>query len=157
MKVILLQDVKKLGKKYDVKNVSDGYARNLLIPKSLVKPYTENNMKIVQKQKILEALSAEESLKKTQEFASSIDGLEVIIPVKVGEKGELFESINSQKIAEKLNEMGYQIKKGQIEIQEPFKELGEFPAKIRFEHNLEAEIRIIVVEENLDEKIENRK
>jgi len=147
MRVILLQDIEKLGKKYDVKEVADGYARNFLIPKGLAKIATKENLKWLETQKEIEVKKAEEELKKVQKTASTIDGQEIIIPVKVGEEGQLFESITSQKIAEKLKELGFDIKKTQIDLIEPIKELGEFPVKIKFEHNLEAEIRIIIVEE----------
>jgi len=147
MRVILLQDIENLGKKYEVKDVKSGYARNFLIPKGLAKPATEEALKWLETQKEIEAKKAEEELKKVQEVASAIDGQEVVIPVKIGEDGQLFESIISQKISEKLKEIGFEIKKTQIDLPEPIKELGEFPVKIKFEHNLEAEIRVIVVEE----------
>jgi len=147
MKVILLQDVEKLGKKYDVKEVSDGYARNFLFPKGLVKPATKENLKWLEAQKEIETKRAEEELKKIQEFATAIDGQEIIIPVKIGEKDQLFESITAPKIYEKLEELGFEVKKTQIDLPEPIKELGEFPIKIKFEHNLETEIKVIVVEE----------
>lgn len=147
MKVILLQDVENLGKKYEVKNVKAGYARNLLIPKGLAKLATREVLKWVETQKETEAKVAEEELKKVQDFVKEVDGLEITIPVKVGEEGQFFESINSQKIVEKLKAEGFEIKKNQIVLEEPIKELGEFPIKISFAHGLEAEIRIIVVEE----------
>jgi large subunit ribosomal protein L9 len=148
MRVILLQDIDKLGKKYDVKEVADGYARNFLLPKGLVKPATEEALRWLETRKEIEAKKAEEELKKIEAIASGIDDLEVIIPVKTGEDSQLFESINAQKIAEKLKEMGFEIKKPQIILAEPIKELGEFPVKIKFEHNLEAEIRVIVTKIN---------
>lgn len=147
MRVILLQDVEKLGKKYDIKEVADGYARNFLIPKGLAKPATEEALQWLAIQKEIETKRAEEDLKKVQEIASAVDDQEIIIPVKVGEQDELFESITAQGIAEKLKELGFDIKKTQIALSEPIKELGEFPVKIKFEHNLEAEIKVIVVEE----------
>jgi len=147
MKVILLKDIENFGKKYEVKEVKAGYARNFLIPKNLAKPATKEALKWLEIQKETEVKKSEEELKKVEDFASQIDGLELSFPVKIGEKGELFESINSQKIFEKLKELGFGIKKTQIELKEPIKELGEFPVKIHFEHNLEAEIKVIVVEE----------
>lgn len=147
MKVILLQDVENLGKKYEVKNVKAGHARNFLIPKGLAKPATKEVLKWLETQKEIEEKRAEEELKKAQEIASKLDGQEVTIPVKVGEEGQLFESITLQKIWEKLKELGFEIKKGQIDLTEPIKELGEFPIKIKFEHNLEAEVKVIVTEE----------
>ena len=147
MKVILLQDIENLGKKYEVKEVKNGYARNFLFPKGLVKPATEENLKWLETQKEIEVKQAEEELKKIQEFATAIDGQEIIIPVKIGEEKQLFESITSQKISEKLKKLGFEVKKNQIDLPETIKELGEFPVKIKFEHNLEAEIKVIVVEE----------
>ena len=147
MRVILLQDVEKLGKKLEVKEVKNGYAMNFLFPKNLAKPATKEALKWLETQKEIGEKKAEEALKKTQEVASTVDGQEIIIPVKIGEEGQLFESITSQKIIEKLKELGFEIKKNQIDLPEPIKELGEFPIKIKFEHNLEGEIKVIVTEE----------
>jgi large subunit ribosomal protein L9 len=147
MRVILLQDIDKLGKKHEIKEVKAGFARNFLIPQGLAKPATEEALKWLETQKEIEAKKAEEELKKVQEVASSIEGQEVIIPVKLGEEDQLFESITTQKISEKLKELGFEIQKSQIALSEPIKELGEFPVKIKFEHNLEAEIRVIVTKE----------
>ncbi len=144
MRVILLQDIDKLGKKYEVKNVSDGHARNFLIPKGLAKPATEESLKWLETQKEILAKKAEEDLKTVQERASNIDGLEVVIPVKIGDEGQLYESVTCQKISEKLKELGFEIKKSQIILEDPLKETGEFPVKVRFEHNLESEIKVIV-------------
>ena len=147
MRVILLKDVENLGKKYEIKEVKAGYARNFLIPKKLARPATKETLKWLEIQKEIAAKKAEEELKTIQDFVSQVDGLEVVFKVKIGEKGELFESITAQKISEKLKEMGFEIKKTQIDLPNPIKELGEFPVKIHFEHNLEAEIKVIVTEE----------
>ncbi len=147
MRIILLQDVENIGKKFEVKDVKDGYARNFLIPKGLAKLATKGVLEWVEKQKEVEKQKDEEELKEIQKVASNIDGLEVIIPVKVGEEQQLFEKINTQKISEKLKEMGFAVKKEQIDLAEPIEELGEFPIKVKFEHNLESEIRVIITEE----------
>jgi len=147
MKVILLQDIEKIGKKYEVKEIKDGYARNFLLPKSLVKPATEKNLKWLEEQKEKKEKKAEEELKGVQGLASNIDGQEVIISVKVGDKRQLFEAITIQKISEKLKELGYEVKKDQIILEAPIEELGEFPVKVKLDHNLEPEITVIVVEE----------
>lgn len=150
MRVILLQDVNKIGKKYEVKNVSDGYARNFLIPKGLAKPATEEALEWLEIQKETLRKKAEEDLKKTEGQASSVDGMELLIPVKVGDNGQLFESVNAQKISEKLKELGFDVKKSQIALEDPIKEQGEFPIKVHFAHNLEVEIKVIVTEEKND-------
>lgn len=147
MRVILLQDVENIGKKYEIKEVKNGYARNFLISKGLAKPATKEALKWFEVQKEIEQKKAEEELKTIQELASKIDGVEIIIPVKIGEKEQFFEKITSQKIAEKLKEMGFKVAKNQIDLKEPIKELGEFPIKIKFPHNLESEIAIIIIEE----------
>lgn len=147
MKVILLQIVDKLGVKNEIKEVKDGFARNFLIPKGLAKQATKKNLEYLETQKETEAKKAEEELKEVQEKAQAVDGQEIIISVKIGESDQLFESITSQKISEKLKELGYDVKKNQILLQEPIKEIGEFPIKISFQHNLEAEIKIIVTSE----------
>jgi large subunit ribosomal protein L9 len=144
MKVILLKDVEGAGKRYDVKEFKNGYARNFLIQKGLGKAATKEAMAWVAMQKEIEEKKSEEDLKKIQEKASTIDGQEVIIQVKVGDENQLFESVSAQKIAEKLKEMGFEVKKNQIILDKPLKELGEYPVKIKFEHNLEAEISVVV-------------
>jgi len=149
MKVVLLEDVEKVGKKYDVKQVADGFARNFLIPKNLAKVATRELSEWAEMQKQLLEKKAEENLKKSQTLASSIDGQEVIFQVKVGPEGQLFESINSQKISEKLKELGFEVKKNQIDLAEPIKEVGEYPVKIKFDHNLESQIQIIINREDL--------
>ena len=147
MKVILLQDVDKIGKKFEIKTGADGYARNFLFPRDLAKQATSEAIEWLEMQKELLATKSEEELKHVQGLASGLDDLEVPIAVKVGEEGQLFEAINAQKIAERLKGMGHEVKKSQIKLQKPLKETGEFPVKVVLEHNLEAEIRIIITEE----------
>ena len=144
MKIIFLKDVEKIGKKFEVKEVKDGYARNFLLPNGLAKPATKEVLEWLEVQKEIQEKKAEQDLKKAQELASTLDGLELAISVKVGESDQLFESVTAQKISEKLKEMGFDVKKSQVELQEPIKEIGEFPVKIKLEHNLEVEIRVII-------------
>ena len=136
MKVILLQDVEGLGKKYEVKEVKPGHARNLLLPQKLAKAATKPALKWLADQKEVIEKEAEEDLKKSQELASTLDGVEVSIIVKVGDEGQLFESINNQKIADKLKEMGFDVKKSQVRLENPIKEIGEFHVSINLDHNL---------------------
>jgi len=146
MKIVLLEDIDKLGKKYEIKEVADGYARNFLIPRGLAKLATAKNIKIAKIKKEEELRKAEEQLRKVQKMAAQIEGQEITISLKTGEKGQLFESVTSQMVSKKLAEMGFDIKKSQIEIPKPIKEIGEYPVKINFEHGLEAEIKLIVTE-----------
>ncbi len=144
MRIILLKDIENLGKKYEIKEVKDGYARNFLIPKGLAKVATKEALKNLQLKRKIEEEKAEEELMKIQKIASAIDGQEVVVSVKVGKEGQLFESVTAKKIYDKIKK--FNIKKKQIILPEPIKSLGEFPVKIKFEHNLEAEITVIVVE-----------
>ncbi len=147
MKVILLKDIEKIGKKLELKNVSDGYAKNFLLPNNLAKPATPQAIEWLKIQQDIQKKKAEEDLKTTESKASEIDGSEIMLPVKIGEEGQLFESITTQKIADKLNEANVVVKKSQILLEQPIKELGEYPVKVRFDHNLEVEIKVIVTEE----------
>lgn len=150
--MILLQDVEDLGKRGDMKNVADGYARNFLFPKKLAEIATEQAIKDLEKQEELEAQIAEEELKKIQETVSQIDGMEFDIVEKVDDNGKLYGSINEIKIVKILKEKGFEIKKKQIKIPQPIKDLGEFPVTILFDHGLEAEIKLIVMEEKPKEE-----
>ncbi len=144
VKVILLKDVDNLGKKFDVKEVRLGYARNFLLPKNLVRLATEENLRWLENQLDKVRKKAEKELAEIQKIAERLEGLEVNFEVKLGEKGELFESINSSKISKRLKEMGFDIKRNQILLESPIKKMGEFPVKISFPHNLEVEIKIVV-------------
>ncbi|PIR01930.1 MAG: 50S ribosomal protein L9 [Candidatus Nealsonbacteria bacterium CG02_land_8_20_14_3_00_34_20] len=147
MKIILLKDIEQLGKKYEIKEVANGFARNFLIPKGLVKLVTKESLSWLKVQKEIEEKKAEEKLKRVQEIASALDGREITIPVQIGKEGQLFGSITSQKISEELKELGFEVKKGQINLAEPIKEIGEYPVKIQLPDNLEVEIRVIITEE----------
>ncbi len=147
MKVILLQDVDKLGKKLEVKEVKKGYARNFLIPRNLARPATKETMKWLEVQREIAQKKQEETLKKTQTVVAKIDGLELNFSMKVGEKGQLFESLTAQKIKDALKEEGFEVTKDQVRLKDPIKELGEFSVKIDFDHNLESVIKVIITEE----------
>jgi len=147
MKIILLQDVENIGKKDEMKNVANGYARNFLFPKKLAKIATKKAIEELEEQRELEVKKAEEELKAIQETVSKIDGLEIEVPVKVDEEKKLYGSINEMEISKIFKGKGFDIKKKQIKIPQPIKEIGEYPVTILFDHNLEAEIKLIVIEE----------
>lgn len=147
MKVILLKNVEKLGKKGEVKNVADGYARNFLIPNKLAALATKSELAKLEEQTKIDTEKAEEELKFYQEIANQIDGLELEIPVKVSEEGNLFGAVTASQIAEKLKEKNFEIEKEQIKLEEPIKEIGEYEAIVEFPHNLETKIKLIIVEE----------
>ena len=147
MKVILLKDIEKLGKKGEIKEVTNGYARNFLLAKNLVMLASAPEMAKLEEQKEIEARQAEEELIRYQEIAEQIEGLELEIPAKVGEDGQLFGAVTDATIAEKLKEMGYDVSKEQIKLENPIKETGEREINIELPHNLEAKIKVIVLAE----------
>ncbi len=144
MKVILLQNIEKLGKKGEVKDIPKGYARNFLIPKNMVVLATESEIEKTEQELELEAQQAEEELIRSQEMAQKVDGLELEISTKVGEDGKLFGAINETTISSKLKEMGFKIEKEEIKLEEPIKEIGEYDVRLELPHNLEISIKIIV-------------
>ncbi len=144
MKIILLEDIAKLGKKYDVKDVKDGYARNSLFPKNLAILATEPELAKLDKLREEAEAKAEVKLGNIQEIASKLDGYQLIIKTKIGDQGQLFESINDKKIVEELKNSGYEIDKKQIILENPIKETGEFDIKIDFDMGIEANIKLVV-------------
>ncbi|MBU1177553.1 50S ribosomal protein L9 [Patescibacteria group bacterium] len=147
MKVILLQDIDKLGKKGDIKEVADGYARNLLIPNKKAVLASKSEIIKAEEQKKIDTEKAEQELIRFQEVASQLDGFELEIPAKVGEDNKLFGAITTVKISEELKKNNFEIEKNKIKLEEPIKEIGEYEIPIELPHNLEAKIKLIVTEE----------
>ena len=148
MRVILIKSVENLGEKDDVKEVTSGYARNFLLPNNLVKPATKKDLEEFKKQKELTAQKAEKELKVVELLVSQIDGQEVEIIAKAKETGETYGSTTPLKISQALKKNGFKVKRSQVKLKEPIKKLGEYPVMISFDHCLEAEIKLTIVEEN---------
>ncbi len=147
MKVILLKDVKNFGKKNEIKDVSDGYGRNFLIKNNLAKIATDSELQIVEKRIKKEELGIAEEIKKEKELIKKIEEIELDIFVKVGEKEQLFESVGSQKISEKIKEKGFDVSKEQVVINQPIKELGEYSIIVKLKHGEEATLKVKVIKE----------
>ena len=145
MKIILLKDIPKLGKKMETKEVSEGYGRNFLIAKGWAKPATAEALKWAQAQHSFLLQTAKEEVQQVEELAQRIDGAKIEIPIKVGEKGQLFEHVNSHKIAARLKELGYDIGKADIKISDNIEEAGEHEIKINFGHGFYAKATIVVL------------
>jgi large subunit ribosomal protein L9 len=144
MKVILLKDVPNTGKKNDIKEVSSGFARNFLFSKGLAVIADQESIKKLDLKNKADAENTAKELKETEALIAKINKQEIQIIVKTGNEGQLFESINKQKISDHLKEMGYNIDKEDVILEAPIKEAGEFPIKLKFAHNLEAEVKIII-------------
>ncbi|MFH1671756.1 MAG: 50S ribosomal protein L9 [Candidatus Portnoybacteria bacterium] len=154
MKVILLQNIERVGKKGDIKDIPKGYARNFLIPRNLATLATEPELEKLEEQKELEAQQAEEELILYQELAEQMEGLELEISVKASEDDKLFGAVTSATISEKLKEKGFNVDKSQIKLENPIKEIGERDILIEFPHNLEVGIKIIISEKESEKKKE---
>lgn len=144
MKVILTQNVNKLGKAGDIKEVADGFARNMLFPKKAAVPATPETVRALEFQKSLLAKKSEKDLEGIEQTAESLDGKEFVINAKAQEEGRLFGSITEKNIIERLKKDGFNLDKKQIKLKEHIKELGEYDLSISFDHGLEAQIKIIV-------------
>jgi large subunit ribosomal protein L9 len=143
VKVILKEDVKALGKKGKVCEVSDGYARNFLIPRGLAVEATQGNVQdLVHKQK-QEELRKQKEKQAALDLSQRIENMDIIVKVKVGEKGRLFGSVTNKEIAEVL-EKEYQLKldKRKIEVKEPIKGLGEYQVTVKLHFEVTANLKI---------------
>lgn len=145
MKVILLQDVKGTGKKDDVVEVSDGYARNCLFKKKLAVEATAAGVNAINGQKKAAEFHKAEEVKKWRETAVSLKGKEVTCFVKCGENGKVFGSVTSKEIADKLQELGYEIDKKKIVMKEPIKNVGVYYVEVKLLPNISSKIVVKVV------------
>ena len=147
MKVILLQDVKALGKKGDVVEVSEGYARNMLLKKGMGIEATGKNMNDLKLQKANAEKIARETLEATQSLGKEMEGKSIKIAVKTGEGGRIFGSVSSKEIAEEIKkQLGYEIDKKKIQIDNPIKALGVTNVSIKLHTKVTAELKVQVVE-----------
>lgn len=143
MRVILIQNVPGLGKIDEIKEVSDGYARNFLFAKNLAAPATPRMLADLAGREHKKVKASEQELREQQIMAGKLDGLEVEIKDKAEKNGALYAAVGSQKLSEALAKLGFKINKDQI-IMNPAKEAGEYKAKIKFKHGLEANLIVIV-------------
>lgn len=146
MIVILQKDVKGTGKAGDVVKVSDGYARNMLIPKGIAKEATEGNIKSLEKQKQIAEEKKAEQKAAAQAAAEKINDLTVTIQSKGGEGGRLFGSITSKDISEALEEQHkIKVDKKKIELDGPIKQTGQFTIPIKLYHEVTANLKVTVI------------
>lgn len=148
MKVILKQDVKGLGKKGDVVNASDGYARNYLFPRGLAAEATEGTIREHEIQKANEAKKKANELQKAKELAKELSQLAVTVKVKAGENGKLFGSITSKDIAEAIKkQFGYDIDKKKIVLDEAIKVAGTYNVEVKVYPEVSANVKVTIAQE----------
>lgn len=147
MKVILLQDDKTLGKKGDVINAKEGYARNYLFPKKLAVEATPANMKQLEAQKKIQEQKELEILNAAKELEQKITGITLVIKSKSGENGKLFGSITTKEISELLKETHQiDIDKRKLELNDSIKSLGNYVVKIKLHAKVTAKLNVIVTD-----------
>ncbi|GAA0178199.1 50S ribosomal protein L9 [Clostridium sediminicola] len=146
MKVILLKNVKGKGKKGDVVNVSDGYARNFLFPRKLAEEASDNNVHILTKQKETERKLKLEEIEKAQKLADSLRDKEVIIKTKAGESGRLFGAITNKDISKELkNQHSVEIDKKKI-VSDTIKQLGTYEVEVKVYPEIATKIKVVIKE-----------
>lgn len=150
MKVILLEDVKSLGKKSEIVNVSDGYARNFILPKKLGVEANAANMNNLKLQKANVDKVAQEQLEAAQKLAEILETKEVVLKMKSGEGGRAFGSISSKEIAAAAKQQcALELDKKKIQLPEPIKALGVYEVSIKLHAKVTGKLRVNVVEENM--------
>lgn len=145
MKVILNQDIKGSGKKGDIVNVSDGYARNYLIPRKLAKLADAATINAAKAKKAASKHKHSELEKAARETAAGIRELKVVVTVKAGENGKIFGSIHTKEIADALKEQhGFDVDKKKINLKEHIKECGEHIVNVKLFAGISVPIKVIV-------------
>ena len=148
MKVILLENVKSLGKKGEIVNVNDGYARNFILPKKLGVEATGKNLNDLKLQKNNEKKVAQENLDAAKELAAELSAGKVELAIKVGEGGRTFGSVSSKEIAVAVkDQMQLDIDKKKIQLKESIKSLGTHIVTEKLHPEVSAELKVVVKEE----------
>jgi large subunit ribosomal protein L9 len=148
MKVILLEDVKALGKKGQIVNVNDGYARNFILPKKLGLEATGKNLNDLKLQKANEEKVAQQILDEAKELGKKIEAGKVELAIKIGEGGRAFGSVSSKEIAVAVkDQMGYDIDKKKIQLKDAIKTLGTHTVPVKLHPKVTVELKVIVTEE----------
>lgn len=144
MKVIFLRDVKGQGKKGEVKEVSEGYARNFLLPQGHVKQASDGNIKTLEVQQASEQKRKDNEKVNAQALAKKLEEMTLKIPAKAGEGGRLFGAITTKQIGEALAGAGVQIDKRKIELDEPIRTLGVTAVAVKLHPEVKAKLNVQV-------------
>ena len=147
MKVILLEDVKSLGKKGQIVNVSDGYARNMILPKKLGVEATSKNLNDLKLRKANEEKVAQENLDAAKAFAEELSTKEIILTLKVGEGGRTFGSVSSKEISQAAKkQLNLDIDKKKLQLENPIRNLGVTNVPVRLHPKVTGSLKVWVKE-----------
>lgn len=145
MKVLLLKDVKGVGKAGEIKDVADGHGRNYLIPRGFAVVATPDAMKRADEIRQVAKKREEKDLDQAHKLAKEIENIELVLKAKVGEQHRLYGSITSADVAEALSKkVGQEIDKRKVEMEEPLKHTGSFEVPVRLGHELVAKVKVLV-------------
>lgn len=147
MKIILLEDVKSLGKKGEVVKVSDGYARNMILPKKLGVEATPKNLNDLKLQKANDVKIAQEQLEAARAFAKNLEDKQVALKLKVGEGGRTFGSVSAKEIAEAAkDQLGLEIDKKKLQLPGAIRELGTTDVPVKLHPKVTGKLKVVVTE-----------
>ena len=147
MELILRTDVPNLGRRGDLVQVSDGYGRNFLLPKKLAMPASAGNRKVIEQMKTAALRREATEQSEAAQLGQMLAAVTVSIARKAGETGTLFGSVTSLDVAEALEKAGYQIDRRKILLEDPIKQLGEYPVPVRLHREVTASVTVQVVPE----------
>ena len=147
MDIVLLEDVKALGKKGQIVKVNDGYARNFILPKKLGVEATSKNLNDLKLKKANDAKLAAEILAAAKELAAKLDESKVTLSIKAGEGGRAFGSVSNKEISKAItDQLGLEIDKKKIQLNDPIKSIGSFEVPIKLHKDVTARLAVKVVE-----------
>ncbi|GJM81415.1 50S ribosomal protein L9 [Paenibacillus timonensis] len=147
MKVIFLKDVKGQGKKGEIKEVSEGYAQNFLMPRGLVRPATEGNVKTLEQQTASELKRKAQEKEEAIQLGKKLEEMTVQLKAKAGEGGRLFGAITSKQVAEALEKAGVKLDKRKIEMHDPIRTLGVTQVPVKLHPEVKSTLKVQVTEE----------
>lgn len=147
MQVILRERLEHLGSAGEVVDVKPGYARNYLIPQGLAYEATAVNVRRIEREKAARDKQEAETLSAARAYAVKLEGVSLTFNARAGQEGKLFGSITNGDIAEKLAEMGFEVDRRTIELEEPIKALGVFTVPVRLHSQVHPEIKVWVIQE----------
>ena len=148
MEVILRQAVEKLGNPGDVVTVSNGYARNFLLPRGVAFEATEGNKKRISQEKARLEAAESERRETASEFAKVLEEVSITFAARVGEEGKLFGSVTAADIQQQLEAQGHKVERRQIDLHEPIKALGVYRVPIKLHADVKPEIKVWVTKQD---------
>jgi len=151
MKVLLCEDIKRLGYVGDVVEVKAGYARNYLLPQGLAKPATPDNIKAIAKEKARRAEMRIQQRRRLEQAAKAVANAEAVLAAKANEQGVLFGSITAHDIAANLREQGFEVADEVVYLPTHIKHLGKHTVELRFADDLKVTVLVVVVPEGTDQ------